>query len=121
MKKGLPLTDEDRLPWLKALIAEAIRMTKGTEPVILACSALKESYRQLFREGFPEAKMIYLKGSPSLIETRLRQREGHFFNPGLLKSQFADLQEPKDAIVMDIAQPVGQLVEEIVVTLRQAI
>jgi gluconokinase len=94
MAAGHPLTDEDRWPWLEA-IGQWIddRRAKG-EPGVVTCSALKRKYRDLLREGRPEVLVAYLDGSRDLIEGRMVARHGHFFAPGMLDSQFADLETP---------------------------
>jgi gluconokinase len=102
MNAGIPLTDEDRRSWLSALrdLIQA-HLRKG-QPMILACSALKESYRDLMSGGSPEVRFVYLRGSRALIAERLDARKGHYMNPGLLDSQFAALEEPRDALIVDI-------------------
>lgn len=97
MKKGIPLDDNDRLPWLKK-IKEII---DNKENIIVACSALKESYRKLLTEN-KEVNIIYLKGDFNTIEKRLKNRKNHFMNPNLLANQFEILEEPKNAINVDI-------------------
>jgi carbohydrate kinase (thermoresistant glucokinase family) len=108
MKEGTPLTDSDRKPWLKTL---ADFMGAHGE-MILACSALKHSYRRTLRFA-PEVRFVYLKGSYPLIRARLEQRKGHFFNPDLLDSQFATLEEPHSAITIDITPPISDIVKDI--------
>lgn len=108
MTNGIPLTDADRWPWLEALA----HLLKETPSMILACSALKASYRERLKVA-PDVRFIYLKGSYSLIEERLKKRRGHFFNPDLLKSQFADLEEPKDALDFDINISISEIVNMI--------
>jgi len=108
MKQGTPLTDSDRKPWLKTL---ADFMGAHGE-MILACSALKHSYRRTLRFA-PEVRFVYLKGSYPLIRARLEQRKGHFFNPDLLDSQFATLEEPHSAITIDITPPISDIVKDI--------
>ena len=108
MSHGIPLTDADRLPWLQTLAT--LLNEKG--PLILGCSALKKSYRKILNVS-PDIRFIYLKGSYELIHDRLKERHGHFFDPHLLKSQFADLEEPKDAMIVDITLPIPELVKAI--------
>lgn len=108
MSKGHPLTNEDRKPWLETLA----KFLKENAPLILACSALKESYRKELKVC-DDVRFIYLKGSYELIEKRLKERHGHFFDPHLLKSQFTDLEEPKDALVIDIDSPISEIVQKI--------
>lgn len=112
MTHGVPLTDADRQPWLRAMRQAIEGWTKSGQNAVLACSALKQSYRDLLTAGVP-AIIAYLKGSPELIYTRLVQRHGHFMKPQMLSSQFADLEEPGDAIFIDIAQAPDQIVTEI--------
>ena len=114
MSHGIPLTDDDRLPWLKTL-ADLLKEKSG---LILGCSALKESYRKILRVS-PDVQFIYLKGSYQLIHDRLKERHGHFFDPHLLKSQFADLEEPKDAIMVDISPYISKITESILQKLEQ--
>ena len=119
MSLGVPLSDEDRLPWLRAL-AKAIRDAKeaGTG-LVLASSALKRSYRDLLREesGTPDLQFIYLKGPPALVAERLAGRRGHFMPPKLLDSQFAALEEPapdEHAWVCDIRESPEEIVAALV-------
>ena len=108
MKGGKPLTDTDRKPWLKDLAD--FMMAHGE--MILACSALKRSYRRILRVS-PEIHFIYLKGDYTLFRQRLQERQDHFFNPILLDSQFADLEEPRHAFIIDATLPVTAIVEAI--------
>ncbi|HEX8846422.1 MAG TPA: gluconokinase [Pyrinomonadaceae bacterium] len=113
MSKGIPLTDEDRRPWLERL-AELIKTCVGRgENVVLACSALKDSYRQRLKSG-DDVKLVYLKGDYALIKERLKKRRGHFINPELLRSQFETLEEPQgEALVVDVAPSPGEIVQAI--------
>ena len=112
IRHGIPLTDADRLPWLAALHEQIAQWAAQKRNVVLACSALKRSYRQQLWQG-PEVKFVYLKGSYQLIYQRLRARKGHFADEHILTSQFADLEEPLDAIAVDINPPPEKIVEEI--------
>jgi gluconokinase len=113
MSHGIPLTDADRLPWLNS-IREAIgQWLAQHKSVVLACSALKRSYRELLQVS-PEVKLVYLKGSFELLRQRLHARKGHYATEQLLNSQFADLEEPTDALIVDVAPPP----EEIIVQIR---
>ena len=112
MASGTPLVDDDRWPWLKRCNAELrVRAGEG-RPVFLACSALKQIYRDRLREGLPGLKFVYLKGSFDLLSARLGARKGHFMPASLLQSQLATLEEPQDAIVLDISQTQGQMLED---------
>lgn len=102
MKDGLPLSDEDRAEWLESL--HQLLVSHQQSGIILACSALKNIYRSQLSEGIMQVNWIFLKGSYKLVQQRLEKRSGHYFNPGLLLSQFAILEEPGDAFVLDIQQ-----------------
>jgi gluconokinase len=94
LRAGTPLTDEDRRPWLRA-IADAIDVEVDSgKKVVVACSALKRSYRQVLARGRDDIRIVYLKGSRELMAQRLKHREDHFVNPALLDSQFDALEEP---------------------------
>jgi gluconokinase len=112
MKHGIPLTDADREPWLKALHDKIVEWIAEARSVVLACSALKKSYRDELRAG-PDVKFVYLKGSYELFSQRVLTRKGHFAKQDLLASQFATLEEPADAITVDTAPAPEQIVEEV--------
>lgn len=112
MTAGVPLTDDDRGPWLDRLNAELRVAAFKSGPTFLACSALKQTYRDRLIAGLPQARFIYLKGSSELIRSRLAHRKGHFMPSGLLESQFAALEEPNDALVLDISRTDDQLLED---------
>jgi len=107
MAAGVPLTDQDRTPWLQRLRQELVA---GKGDHVIACSALKAAYRKILAPD----RVIYLKGSQALIAKRLAARAGHFFNPTLLEDQLATLEEPKNAWIFNISQPPEAIVEEIV-------
>ena len=113
MASGIPLTDDDRWAWLDALNLELRKFLEKPAPVFLACSALREVYRQRLRHGLPGLTLIYLKGSRECIEHRLSNRPGHFMDPRLLDSQLATLEEPGSAITAAINKPMPELVDEI--------
>jgi gluconokinase len=108
MRRGIPLTDADREPWLEALRAAILRWVAERKNVILACSALKQRYRERLRIG-PEIKLVYLKGSYDLIFSRLQNRHGHFATASILAGQFADLEEPSDAVIVSAADSPEQI------------
>src|SRR5579859_3916318 len=116
MAAGIPLTDADRLPWLRA-IGDAIRNAslRGGHH-IFACSALKADYRRIL-DPMGDCKLVYLRGSRELLAERLAGRQGHFFSPDLLQSQLDTLEEPEDALIIDIAQPLSIIIESVVSTL----
>lgn len=106
MSDGIPLNDEDREGWLRSL---ADLIEQSDSPLVIACSALKESYRELLKE----AQFVFLDGPPGLVEERLRNRGGHFMPAALLESQFATLERPDDVLTLDIARSPEHLVSEI--------
>jgi gluconokinase len=115
MRRGIPLTDDDRRPWLDRLRQIIARSQAKRESIVLACSALKRSYRKHLAEGL-DVTFVYLKANHALIAERLRQRPGHFMNPGLLNSQFATLEEPAEdeqAIEIDASAPPETILEQI--------
>lgn len=115
MHSGLPLTDEDRWPWLERLRQQIPRSLAAKENAVLACSALKRAYRERLRVS-DDVKFVFLRGDYGLIENQLRHRRGHFMNPALLKSQFADLEEPaagEDVLTIELGRTPQELVEEI--------
>jgi gluconokinase len=109
---GIPLTDEDRAPWLERLRIQIANWIVNGQNAVLACSALKRTYRQELSVG-PEVRFVYLKGSPELIAQRLRLRRGHFADEKILASQFADLEEPEAAVTVDISQTPEMIVAQI--------
>ena len=116
MASGIPLTDEDRLPWLKA-IGERMEAERATgQGVVVACSALKHAYRDTLRANV-HGKMhfLLLDGSRQLIGERIKKRKGHFMPPALLDSQFATLEKPtpeEHAVILDISHQPAELVAE---------
>jgi gluconokinase len=114
MRQGIPLTDEDRKPWLASLQNRIQQSLNEGENAVLACSALKESYRQYLYTS-DQVKFVHLKGSFDLIRDRLSKRIGHYMNPGLLQSQFNTLEEPKTPVyVANIQQTPAAIVEDII-------
>jgi gluconokinase len=112
MKHGIPLTDADREPWLRALHDKIVQWSAEERDVVLACSALKQSYRDELR-ATRDVRFVYLKGSYELFSQRVLARKGHFAKQDLLASQFAALEEPTDAITVDAAPSPEQIVEEV--------
>lgn len=112
MSRGVPLGDADRAPWLDAL-RELVRgcVARG-ESAVLACSALKEGYRKCLLLD-DAVKLVYLKGDRELIRARLEGRRGHFMKPALLDSQFAALEEPGRALVVDVSSTPAEIVKTV--------
>jgi gluconokinase len=113
MHLGIALDDADRAPWLSALRKLILGMVSEERNGVVACSALKQSYRDELVVDQNLVKVVYLKGSKELIGARLRDRTGHFMNPELLRSQFETLEEPCDAIVVDISMAPEAIVSAI--------
>ena len=115
MRRGVPLTDDDRWPWLETLRELIKQRVASHENAVLACSALKRAYRKHLRVSV-EVKLVFLRGDYALVAEQLRHRRGHFMDPGLLRSQFADLEEsqPEEEVVtIELGRTPHELVKEI--------
>ena len=112
MSQGIPLSDSDRWPWLDAISKFSREAESSHQNAVIACSALKESYRTRLRTGCHEMRFVFLQGSRDLLASRLKGRTGHFMPPSLLDSQLATLEVPNDALTLDIGQPLETLVCE---------
>jgi gluconokinase len=122
MRSGRPLTDEDRWPWLERLREQITRSITANENAVLACSALKRVYRDRLRVS-DDVKFVFLRGDYALVADQLRHRRGHFMNPELLQSQFADLEQPEpdeDVLTTELGRTPQELVEDIKTKLRLA-
>jgi len=113
MASGIPLNDADRAPWLAALHDLISSSLKADRPGILACSALKQRYRQQLLDGNDGVQIVYLKGSYDLIWSRMAVREDHYMKPHMLQSQFEVLEEPHDALAVDISMPIEKIVDTV--------
>lgn len=117
MAAGIPLTDEDRIDWLKLIASVGHDQVEHGTTCIMACSALKRAYRDLLREKNQSIRFVYLKGSFDLINNRISQRSHQYMPSSLLQSQFDTLEEPQsdenDIIEISIDQSVGEIVEAI--------
>jgi gluconokinase len=113
MRNNIPLTDADRQPWLETMQAAIDQWLEQNQTVVLTCSALKQKYRQMLWRDAEQIKIVYLKGTFELIESRLKQRQEHFMKSDLLKSQFEDLEEPEGVILADISQTPSEIIEKI--------
>lgn len=113
MAGGIPLQDEDRMAWLVALNAELKARVHSPKTTFLACSALKQVYRDRLAAGLPELRFIHLQGSKQCILGRLARRTDHFMPASLLESQFAILEEPEVALTVSVDQPLEAVVSEI--------
>jgi len=122
MRSGKPLTDKDRQPWLKSLRDVIKKSFAANENAVFACSALKKKYRDRLRVN-ADVRFVFLRGSRERIAEQLKHRRGHFFDPKLLESQFADLEEPEsadDSITVDLSETPAGSVEKIEASLRKA-
>jgi gluconokinase len=121
MKAGIPLSDEDRWPWLQAIADEIDRVGAAGERAVIACSALKRAYRDILVHGRDDVRIVFLDGTQDLIAARLAARKGHFMPPGLLASQFKTLEPPgksENPVTVSIDAPVEAIVDDIVRQLR---
>ncbi len=112
MRSGIPLTDADRAPWLEALRKLISDWIVAKKNAVLACSALRKEYRTILQVG-PEVRIVYLKGSPEILQQRLHERHGHFLTEQMLASQLATLEEPDDTVVVEVDQPPAAVVAAI--------
>jgi len=119
MQHGVPLTDQDRQPWLAAIHAELLRCAAKNQDAVLACSALKRSYRETLASGV-DLRICYLQGTYSEIAARLQSRTGHFAGKAILAGQFADLEVPADALVLPVNNTPEEIVKDLLRELRLA-
>jgi gluconokinase len=122
MHSGCPLTDEDRWPWVERLRAQITRSLAAKENAVLACSALKRAYRDRLRVS-DDVKFVFLRGDYALVAEQLRHRRGHFMKPELLRSQFADLEQPEpdeDVLTIELGRTPHELAEDVKTKLRLA-
>ena len=122
MSHGIPLTDEDRWPWLRAIAAAIDDWRKNGQSGVVACSALKRAYRAILIGDRNDVVLVYLQGSKDLIGQRMASRKGHFMPPALLDSQFATLEEPQQdehPIVVSVAGTPEEIVDEVIGKLQE--
>jgi gluconokinase len=118
MSRGIPLDDDDRRPWLEAIRGVIEQCLGSGTNAIIACSALKQSYRELLTTDSKMVKFVYLKGQHELIAARLAHRQEHFFNPRLLQSQFDELEEPPGGIEIDVSKSIATVVQAVIDALK---
>jgi gluconokinase len=109
MRAGTPLTDADRIPWLARLHAVAAAVLDRREHAVIACSALKQRYRELLRGALRGVRFVYLKADEPTLRRRLDERRHHFARASLLSSQLGDLEEPADALTIDATRPADDI------------
>jgi gluconokinase len=114
MRRGIPLEDADRWPWLQTLAAQIERWLAAGTTVVLACSALKQRYRDVLAKGRPGVRFVHLQGDKALMRHRLDRRRGHYMPTTLLDSQFTALEPPGNAITVDVAGTPEAIVAQIV-------
>jgi gluconokinase len=114
MAKGFPLNDADRAPWLDRLHDLIAQSLAEERPAVLACSALKQAYRDRLLAGNARTGLVYLRGDYELIWERMRNRQNHYMGAEMLRSQFDDLEEPAGALVVNIEDDVNQIVGAII-------
>jgi gluconokinase len=119
MKLGIPLNDDDRVPWLQRLHDELQHQLTQRHSVILACSALKESYRNTLRDHISLLTFVHLDVDAETIRNRLQHRTAHFFPKELMESQFATLEKPKDAVIVDARKPLDAVVDQVIHSLGE--
>lgn len=117
MSAGVPLTDADRKPWLDALHQALADRASQKKDTVLACSALKETYRKLLADRLA-IRWVYLKVTPEIAHQRMQQRIGHYAKENLVSTQFDTLEEPREALVVDAGKTPGEIVQNIVLALR---
>jgi gluconokinase len=113
MRAGVPLTHTDRALWIATLRAMVERAIDRREHTVLACSALKERDRHTLRADLRPVRFAHLRAARDLLEQRVAARPSHFFGPALVSSQLADLEEPADALIVDAACPLEQMLAAI--------
>jgi len=127
LRNGIPLTDDDRWPWLEAVRNCIKERTDEGKSIVVACSALKQAYRDFLAEGGQKAtnqershdiQFVYLSGDISTIRERREKRRGHFMNPSLLESQFATLEPPVEAIVVDVDWAPEEIIRVVLMRLK---
>ena len=118
MASGIPLDDTDRASWLAALAAIIRDGLELGENGVMACSALKEKYRRVLRVDPAQVRFVYLKGGYELILSRMQTRDAHYMKPEMLRSQFEALEEPLDALTINVSQSPDQIVQNILEELK---
>jgi gluconokinase len=113
MQAGTPLTDADREPWLEDIRASIEEANKDGRSLVIACSALKAAYRDVLRGEMRDVQFVYLKADFGLLQERLQMRKDHFFNPALLQSQLDTLEEPSDAVTVNVSLPCTAIVAKV--------
>jgi gluconokinase len=114
MRRGVPLTDENRHSWLIAIREVIEKHLQIEKPAVIACSALKNSYRNILKAEGERICFVYLKGPPDLVKERLQRRSHHFMKATLMESQFDTLEDPEDALTVDISAEIEHIIHQLV-------
>ena len=123
MSQGIPLTDEDRAPWLASVRGWIDARLAAGEPGLITCSALKRSYRDMLIEGRPNVRILYLRADVEIIEEHLAQRTGHFMPPTMLESQLHTLEEPtadEHPITVQVTGSIDETVADILKAMKES-
>jgi gluconokinase len=119
MRQGIPLTDDDREGWLRALREVVVGSLATNESAAITCSALKAKYRDQLQDGDARVRFVFLDGPQELIEERIKNRSGHFMTSALLASQFAILEPPTDALTFGVKKSPEEIVTELIQALNR--
>jgi gluconokinase len=118
MAAGTPLTDDDRAGWLESIAGQIRQLEEEGRSGVVACSALKDAYRQILSGAGSDVRFVYLKGDYRSIRQRLESRVGHFMKPEMLDSQFEILEEPQNSLVIEINKPLEEIIETVIKTVQ---
>ena len=118
MSRGIPLSEDDRMPWLQGVRTLIQELLTQAQRAVISCSALKQSHRECLTKALPHVSLVYLQGNYEVIQQRLRSRGEHFMPSDLLASQFDELEEPVDVPAVCIAQAPEHVVQQIRKTLH---
>jgi gluconokinase len=116
MKRGIPLTDADRAPWLANIHSRLLQLTSEGKNAVLACSALKQTYRETLSAGL-DIRIVYLRGTYEQMRRHILSRHGHFAGEAILAGQFADLEEPQNALALNVTDSPESLVDQTILRL----
>jgi gluconokinase len=120
MRRGIPLDDRDRLPWLLALQDLIERVRRERDNAIVACSSLKQAYRDLLQRNKQDILWVYLKGNYDVLYQRIQQRQQHYMKAQMLQSQLESLEEPKNALIIDISKSPEEIAMQIATRLNRS-
>jgi gluconokinase len=119
MARGLPLDEDDRAPWLAALRMQMDRVRSAGGQAVFTCSALRKAHREQLADGCDDVLLVHLSGDYQTIHDRVVRRDGHWFDPALVSSQFETLEPPVHALAIDVREAPDAIVERIIQALGQ--